>query len=80
MQSANTKERFFNLQKRDNRMRNGNAQARAIPLTKNRLTEADLEEFRQDIIRFNKQKQYKVLAITAVIFLIIGAAWFFLLY
>lgn len=80
MQSANTKESAIKLRERKTGIRAGRAKAKAIPLTKSRLTDADLEEFRRDIIRFNKQKQYKVLAISALIFIAIGTAWLMWLY
>lgn len=80
MQSANTKESAIELRERKTGIRAGRAKAKAIPLIKSRLTDADLEEFRRDIIRFNKQKQYKVLAISALIFIAIGTAWLMWLY
>ena len=76
MRPATTKKTAFDPRQRKSTNRKAGAQARVVPLTKSRLTNNDLEKFRQDIIRFNKQKQYKVLAISAMIFIALGAAWY----
>ncbi|APU69671.1 MAG: hypothetical protein VX712_05280 [Bacteroidota bacterium] len=47
---------------------------------KGRLTEADLEEFQKSIIEFNKKRQYRTLAVFAMIVLSMGVAWYLFLY
>ncbi|TBW28985.1 hypothetical protein [Gramella sp. KN1008] len=47
-------------------------------LQKGRLSDEDLEQFRLDIIRAQKNKHYKVLIISILIFLILAILIFYL--
>ncbi|WP_148264595.1 hypothetical protein [Christiangramia forsetii] len=47
-------------------------------LQKGRLTEDDLENFRQNILKAHKKKHYRTLLITAVLLIFIGILLYFL--
>ncbi len=47
-------------------------------MQKSRLTEEDLESFRKSILKAHKKKHYKVLMISALLFIGIGILLYFL--
>ncbi|WP_300438833.1 hypothetical protein [Christiangramia sp.] len=47
-------------------------------LQKGRLTEEDLERFQANILKAHKKKHYKVLVISALIFLSLGVLFLFI--
>jgi len=49
-------------------------------LQKGRLTEDDLENFRQSILKAHKKKHYKTLLISAVLFILVLTLLFFLVF
>ncbi|MEO2064111.1 MAG: hypothetical protein ABGW97_14100 [Christiangramia sp.] len=81
MQSANPNQSAVSLRKKPRSRRSySSTLTMERDFQKGRLTEADLEEFQKSIIEFNKKRQYRTLAVFAMIVLSMGVAWYLFLY
>ncbi|AVR46678.1 hypothetical protein C7S20_16165 [Christiangramia fulva] len=69
----------FRSQSNYNTSRHKSSVSEGWVFRRSRLTDDDLELFRQNILREHKKKHYRVLATTAILFLLIGILLYFLL-